>query len=243
MRLLAVILLVGLVGDKAHADIDINLETGAVISGYNDVRIPGDTGTEFSLSEELETDPTVFFRMKLRYFFRNRHALEFLFAPLVVEPSGSISRDVVFEGETFPGNTELDATYRFNSYRVKYQYTFYRSEDLDFGLGLAAKIRDAEVKLTGGGKESSKTNVGLVPLLSFRLVWMFHDKADLILEGDALAGPQGRAEDVLAAINYHIRDDLTLKAGYRILEGGADVDEVYNFTLLNYAVVGVVFRI
>ena len=30
----------------------LDIETGAVFSGYNDIRIPGDEGTLFSLSEE-----------------------------------------------------------------------------------------------------------------------------------------------------------------------------------------------
>ena len=34
----------------------IDLEGGAVFSGYNDVRIPPDGGTEFSLSEDFSTD-------------------------------------------------------------------------------------------------------------------------------------------------------------------------------------------
>jgi hypothetical protein len=232
-----------LVGGKAHADISIDLETGSVFPGYNDVRIPGTTGTELSLTEELEADPVVFIRVNPGYTFLEKHTIEALFAPLLVKSSGSVSRDVEFEGEVFPADTQLEATYRFNSYRLRYRYKLYRSDALEFGLGFAAKIRDAEVKLTGGGTESSKTNVGFVPLLSFRLAWMFNHKADLVLEGDALAAPQGRAEDVLAAISYHMTDELSLRAGYRILEGGADNDEVYNFALLNYAVLGIVFRI
>jgi hypothetical protein len=34
-----------------------------------------------------------------------------------------------------------------------------------------------------------------------------------------------------------------LKAGYRLLEGGADNDEVYNFTLVNYATIGLIARL
>jgi hypothetical protein len=64
-----------------------------------------------------------------------------------------------------------------------------------------------------------------------------------LLEGDALAAPQGRAEDVLVAAGYRLSDKISLKAGYRILEGGADNDEVYNFTLLSYAAVGIVIRL
>jgi hypothetical protein len=36
-----------------YSQIGFDLETGLVSSGYNNVRIPGDTGTLFSLSEDL----------------------------------------------------------------------------------------------------------------------------------------------------------------------------------------------
>jgi hypothetical protein len=34
-----------------------------------------------------------------------------------------------------------------------------------------------------------------------------------------------------------------IKAGYRILEGGANVDEVYNFTMVQFAVFGLFFQL
>ncbi len=73
---------------------------------------------------------------------------------------------------------------------------------------------------------------------------MFSTEVSFLLEGDALASPggQGRAEDVLLALFYRLNDRLSLKAGYRILEGGADVESVYNFTLLNYVIAGAEFR-
>ncbi len=49
----SVLILSGLSSLKAQALID--LESGVVFSGYNDVRIPGDQGTLFSLSKELDS--------------------------------------------------------------------------------------------------------------------------------------------------------------------------------------------
>jgi hypothetical protein len=60
--------------------------------------------------------------------------------------------------------------------------------------------------------------------------------------GDALVGPQGRAEDVLLALIYDIAPSTKLFAGYRVLEGGADNDEVYTFSLFHYAVAGMEVR-
>ena len=221
-----------------HSQISVDFETGGVFSGYNDVRIPGDTGTLFSLSEELKIDPSIFFRGKIFYNLSSRHHIGLLIAPLSVKSTGSLDRKLLFQGQAFPAFTPLDATYRFNSYRVTYRYDFHKKDNLEIGIGFTAKIRDAEISVRGNGIESKKTNVGFVPIINFRLLWKFQPKFGLLLDGDALAAPQGRAEDVLAALTYHASDRMGIKIGYRILEGGADNDVVYNFALLNYAVVG-----
>jgi hypothetical protein len=109
----------------------------------------------------------------------------------------------------------------------------------EFGLGFTAKIRDAKIALASATLESEKTNVGFVPIINFRMLWKPYEKLGILLEGDALAAPQGRAEDILIAVTYRVSDWLGLKAGYRLLEGGADNDEVYNFSMFNYAAAGI----
>lgn len=59
-----------------------------------------------------------------------------------------------------------------------------------------------------------------------------------LLDGDALAAPQGCADDVLPALKNQVSDRMGIKLGYRLLEGGADNDVVYNFALIHYIVVG-----
>ncbi|NLE06337.1 MAG: hypothetical protein GX638_16250 [Crenarchaeota archaeon] len=39
-------------------------------------------------------------------------------------------------------------------------------------------------------------------------------------------------------MTYKITDQLKIRGGYRMLEGGADNDEVYTFSLFHYAVLG-----
>ena len=63
----------------------------------------------------------------------------------------------------------------------------------------------------------------------------------LLLEADAAAAKQGRAEDVSVAVYYRPGRGLGLKAGCRIVEGGADVDEVYTFALISYVYGGIFF--
>jgi hypothetical protein len=230
-------------GPRAEAQVSLDVESGAVFSGYNDVRIPGDTGTDFSLRDDLEPETAPYFRLRLSYVLGERHVLSALYAPLTIDASGTSDAPIIFEGEEFPAGTDLSGTYTFNSYRLTYRYEFTPRGPLSYGLGLTAKIRDAAIKVEGGGLESEKTNVGFVPLMNFSLRYAFNERLTGILEGDALAAPQGRAEDVFLGLSYHLTDRFSLKTGYRFVEGGADNDEVYNFALINYASMGIVVRL
>lgn len=233
---LQIFVLLGLV-TTIRAQTFIDFESGIVSSGYNDVRIPGDQGTQISLKDDIKPESKAFFRLRGGYRI-NRHTFSLLYAPLTINGKGSIDKPVNFDDTSFPANTQLTSIYRFNSYRLTYRYDIIRKEALEFGLGFTAKIRDAEITLKSNQNEGTKTNVGFVPIVNFRLHWHTTDRLGLLLEGDALAAKQGRAEDVMLAATWKFWEIFTLRAGYRILEGGADNNEVYNFTLLNYGLVG-----
>ncbi len=221
---------------------ELDLESGALFTGYNDVRIPGDEGTKFSLKDDLETDVEPYFRAKLIYHFNPKHHISMLYAPLSVTATGKVDRDIIYQGKTFVANSDLESVYQFNSYRISYRYDFVRRDNLTFGVGFTAKIRDAYITLEDDAKKAEKKNVGFVPIIKFRLNWRLNNDLSLILDGDALAAPQGRAEDVALSLNYNLKKKLGFRAGYRILEGGADNDEVYTFSLFHYLVVGVSYR-
>jgi hypothetical protein len=223
-----------------YGQASLDIETGAVSTGYNNVRIPGDQGTLFSMKDDLIPKTKIFYRIRANYTIKTRHTLSVLYAPLEIKSNGNVANDILFEGVTFPANTDLAGTYKFNSYRLTYRYEIVLKPKFELGLGFTAKIRDAKISLASAGLESEKTNVGFVPIINFRALWKPYEKFGILLEGDALAAPQGRAEDVLIAATYRVSERMGLKAGYRILEGGADNDEVYNFALFNYASVGLV---
>ena len=225
-----------------YSQIAIDAEAGLIKSGYNDARIPGNTGTLFSFSQELKSDDEFYYRFRLSYTFGERHNLSILYAPLTINAKGEFNKDVKFQDLTFLSNTSVEGTYTFNSYRLTYRYDIFLGETVEFGLGLTGKIRDAEISLKNNLQESTKDDLGFVPLINFRFFLKFNKEFGFQLAGDALAAPQGRAEDVLAAIIYSVSDKLKIKLGYRILEGGADNDEVYTFSLINYFALGATFQ-
>jgi hypothetical protein len=215
-----------------------DLETGRVSTGYNNLRIPGKGGTKLSLVDDLRSEPGAFLRLRAIWTIVPRHQLSVLYAPLTLEAAGRADRPITFTDVTFPARTPLTARYTFNSYRLTYRYAVHASRRLSLGVGLTAKIRDAVIEVRGAGETGRKTNVGFVPLLHFDIDWRLGPRLGLTFGGDALAAPQGRAEDVQLALRYSLGPRITLRGGYRLLEGGADNDQVYTFALLHYAIVG-----
>ncbi len=218
------------------------LEAGAVFSGSNVARVPNEGGTLISLSADLDAAAKAFFRLRLSYAFAKRHELSLLYAPLTLNASGRLPAAVSFAGVLFPENSAVDGVYTFNSYRLTYRYRLLDKPRLRLDIGLTAKIRDAEIALTSAAQSASTTNVGFVPLLHARLDWDWTSKMGLLLEVDAAAASQGRAEDVLLALRWKFSPRLLARIGYRFVEGGANVDQVYNFAWIHYIAAGLAFN-
>lgn len=219
-----------------------DLEAGTVLATRNDVRIPGEGGTRFSLVDDLRSPAAPYARTRLGVTLAERHVLFATWAPVRLDAHGTLPRDVRFEGVDFPAGAEVSARFVFDSYRATYRYGLVRTPRLDVDLGGTAFVRDAGITVQGA-RRAEKANVGFVPLLSFRVAWRVAPPLALVVDGDALAAPQGRAEDVLIAAEVALRPGVSVRLGYRLIEGGADNAEVYSFALLNHLGIGLAVRL
>jgi hypothetical protein len=217
--------------------LQLELEGGAVWQSKNDVQIPNDaSGTRFSLVDVIGEGPWPAGRLYATWNINERHGLRVLAAPLSVSETAELAGPVDFAGGSFAAGVPTEATYKFNSWRLSYRYRWYAGERWNWWVGFTAKVRDAKVRLVQDGVAAEKTDVGFVPLLHLAGTWAFARGWALELDADALAGGPGRAEDVSLKLRRHLSDRLSLAGGYRTVEGGADVDEVYSFAWLHYAV-------
>ncbi len=219
----------------------LEIEASAVFPGYNDVAVPGKGGTRFSLTDDFTVEQSAAYRVRYGQWFSTRHWFGLLAAPLTTRSKGVLAEDTDFNRRLFPAGSRVSTEFVFNSYRLLYRYQLYETERIDFDFGAALKVRDASITLRSKDQSATKSNTGIVPLLSVFFAWKASDKLQLLIDGEALAAPQGRAEDLLFAAQYQLNRALALRAGYRILEGGADNDEVYTFSLFHQAVLGAVW--
>ncbi len=234
-------LLAVLAAGPATAGWELDFESGAVWQSYNDVQIPNDdTGTRFAIDDVTGAGPWFAWRGTAIWNWSERSSLRLMAAPLTISESGDLTGDVAFAGGDF-GPGAVDAVFRFDSYRASYRWLLDPEGRWRWWIGFTAKVRDAEIKLTQGDVSATKLNTGFVPLLhvaghgDLGCGWHF------LLELDALAGGPGRAEDLALKIGRDLSDKLRLSAGYRMVEGGADVDEVYTFAWLHYAVASLTY--
>lgn len=201
----------------------------------NDVRIPPNTGTPFSIVDLIGRAPTPSIRGELTIDVTERQELRVVYAPLRVTGRGTPAAPIAFAGGLF-APSPTDAEYQFSSYRGTWRYRVYQGGTWTWRVGATAFIRDARITLAQPGQAAQDADVGFVPLghvsADARLSNRWHVAFDL----DGSAAPQGRAFDFSATLNYRPVPRLTLSAGYRTIEGGADVDSVFAFAWLNAAV-------
>jgi len=241
--LLAPLLLLALPAAPALSDgpFRIELEAGAVWQERNDFAVPGTTGTLVQLAP-YDKGPWAAFRGTLTWDAAKNWSLRFVAAPLSTTTTFTPTSPVLFQNETFAAGQPLTVDYKFNSYRATWYYRFPSSGSVSFRGGLTANVRDAKIGLTNPQLSSAKTNVGFVPLLYGGVRWQAAERLALDLEAEGLAAPQGRAGDVVLKGEWALSPRVSLSAGVRLLEGGADSDEVYNFATFLYAIGGVSVR-
>ena len=217
----------------------IELEGGPVWQSRNDVRIPNDdSATEFSLVDVIGNGPSAAFRIEASVQINEKNGLRFLVAPLTIDDAGSLTEKVSFAGQTFESGA-VEASYKFSNYRVTYRYRFFNGDRWRWKVGATAFIRDARIALQQDGSFAEDTDVGFVPLLHLEGRAKLSERLSFLVDFDGLGASQGRAVDVAAKLGYDIGENWRLGIGYRTIEGGADVDRVFNFAWLHFAVASV----
>jgi hypothetical protein len=221
----------------------VELEAGPAWQSYNDVEIPNDgAATRFSLYDFAGAGPWPAGRLYVTWNISERHGVRLLAAPFSLTETGTPDQPIRFAGGDYHAGEEATATYTFNSYRLTYRYLLHAGDRSTVRVGATAKIRDAVIALEQGATATRKTDFGFVPLLHLAADWQVRDGWGVVLDVDALAGGPGRAIDAALSLRRDLGQRWSVRGGYRMVEGGADVDAVYTFAWLHYATVALAWK-
>ena len=227
--------------DMSDSRFSIGLETGAVRFARNDVRLPGDTGTRFDMTELTGADAGPIARLNLHWRVAARHELRFVVAPLAVSGTGMLTRETTFDDTTFAAG-ETEGTYQFSAYKLTYRYALPDRGRWRLGVGFTAVIRDAKIELQQGTSVATDTNVGFVPALHVSGDYRLSERWSFRFDIDGLAGGPGRLLDLGAKLDYALTERWQIGGGYRTVEGGADTDDLFTFAWINFGLLDLRYR-
>jgi hypothetical protein len=228
----------------AQSPVILEIEAGPAWQSYNDVEIPNDgSATRFSLYDLAGGGPWPSGRLYVTWNLGERHGVRLLAAPFSLTETGSVEEETLFAGQAYAAGPPIQATYTFNSYRLSYRYLAHAGDRTTAWVGLTAKVRDAVISLEQGETSSRKDDLGFVPLLHLAGEMRLGSGWRLLLDADGLAGGPGRAVDAALKLSYDIDRRWSLRTGYRTVEGGADVQDVYTFAWLHFLVVSLAWRL
>lgn len=224
----------------ADPSVNLRLSVGSSWQTRNDVQIPNDDlGSRFSLEEAVGAGPVSAVRFEVNWAINDRHGIRVLLAPLSYTESAQFDQPIRFAGESFAADQDTDASYRFNSWRVGYHYSLMNSDAGSLRVGATLKVRDAEIRLEQGSTESYDDDVGFVPLLYLAGDYRLSERLTFRADFDGLAGGPGRVIDLGVGLDYAITQRWQIGAEVRVLDGGADTDDVYNFARFNSAALAI----
>ena len=108
----------------------------------------GIIGSRIDLVEDLQLEKSRFGQIKATLRPGTKHKFRFEYTPIHYEqPDGTLTRNIVFNGITYPISLPVSTTLNWNAYRFAYEWDFLYKDRGFLGLVLEAKYTDVEAIL------------------------------------------------------------------------------------------------
>lgn len=217
------------------------------ISGYRasvdteaNVGRPGQPGTDIDMENDLglnkhEGLPQVQVGAK---FFKRWFVVGEFFA-LDRNGSRTISRNLIFDGVTYPASATIDSKFRSDIYRASIGYNFIQRPNAEFGVVLGLHATDFKVQLDGqtsaGGSGTlvleRRAKDFIAPLPTIGVVGGVEVYPRVILSGRAdylslkVGDYDGSILNVQGSLGYRVTDNFEVGASWRYVDYGLDVEK------------------
>ena len=159
--------------------------------------------------------------------------MKVLYAPLEINQSGKFSKDITYEGEVFSKSNTTNVLYKFNSYRLTYRYQWMDGSILKTYIGFTGKLGTQKLEVESNRSFEILFKCRLCSPHLFKSRLESFKLADFILEMDALGASQAAIEGAFKT-RLTMSNSLGASLGHRVLEGGADNDKLYTWSLISF---------
>jgi hypothetical protein len=152
--------------------------------------------------------------------------------------SRTLSRDIVFDGVTYPRSVPVDSKFRSNIYRASVGYSFVRNDKGELGADIGLHTTNFKIDLRGQGTTAG-TGVTLqnrerdftAPLPTLGVYGVYEIAPKFSVNGRVdwlslkLGDYDGSIFNAQASVAYNFTDLIAVGAGWRYVDYSLDVDK------------------
>lgn len=107
----------------------------------------GIIGSRIDFIDDLGIEKTRFRQLKVVLRPGTKHKFRFEYTPINYDAIGSLDRDIIFNGITYPVSLPIETDFTWKAYRFGYEWDFIYRDRGFLGLILEAKYTDVETTL------------------------------------------------------------------------------------------------
>lgn len=211
-------------------------ELGFLAVGRHFIQLGRDGSRVDYRDDAAQTNLYTFARASIEVDLRRRHLFTFLYQPLQIDSTTTLSRDLRIDGATFAAGTPMRARYGFPFFRAGWAYDVLPEADRELAFGVGLQLRNASIEFESvdGRTFRQRNDVGPVPLLRARGRFPLAARSFFAFELDGLYAPvsviNGSDNEVTGAIL-----DASVRVGWRVLR---HVDAFVNLRYIGGGAVG-----
>lgn len=207
------------------------IDTSATVSR------PGAPGTEIDLESDLDMDkretvPAVYAGARLW----DRWVITGEYFRLDRDGSRALSRDIVFDGDTFAASATVDSKMKSDVYRLTINYIFLRREQWELGAGLGMHATKFDLRLSGavrvgaaGLQSDTRRKDFLAPQPTIGVFGVYQPTPKIVINGrveylSVTVGDYGGGiTNAQASVAWRATDMVQVGAGWRYVAYDLDV--------------------
>ena len=140
-------------GENYHVEVSGSLWSPAPQIFITSESLEGIPGSRVDFVEDLGIERSWFRQLKVVLRPSEKSKFRFEYTPIHYEATSRLTRNVVFNGISFPTTLEIDSEVTWRAFRFGYEYDFVYRDRGFVGLVLEAKYTDVEARLTNARDE------------------------------------------------------------------------------------------
>jgi hypothetical protein len=192
---------------------------------------PG-SGTPIDLESDLGLDKSdSVFRVDGYFRFNEKHRLDFSVFDLSRTSVKQIDRDIEWDGETYPIDTDVSALFDLNIYKLAYTWSFLLRDKGYLGVTGGLYIADIGTTLAAEsiGQVSGAGVTAPLPVIGLRGEYYLSDKWSLRGSAEFFAieygDYSGSLYDVFAGVDYQLFENMALGVGLNSVKLNVGVEK------------------